>query len=337
MAANENAAAGYEPVRRQNSITHTSNYTPRLTCSEVERLFGDAMRNAGVTTDAKIIADGDLHRVYVEGDKPLSRNGWYTLHGDSIPAGAFGNWKTGMCATWRAEIGRELSLVEQRQHAERMAKIKRQRDEETKARHKAASDKAVKLWSEARQSDADHPYLVAKSVNAYGIRQLGGKLLVPLRDTDGHLHGLQWIAADGTKLFGAGTAKTGHYHVIGAAPGDVLAICEGYATGATVHAATGWPVAVAIDAGNLKPVALALRQKYPDLLLLICADNDRNTEGNPGMSRAREAAAVVGGIVIAPAFTAAKQGTDWNDHAAAFGIDATARQLLGVLEVLHVA
>lgn len=226
MTANEYAVTGCEPVRRQNSITHTSNYTPRLTCSEVERLFGDAMRKAGVTTEAKIIADGDLHRVHVEGDKPLSRNGWFTLHADGIPAGAFGNWKTGMCATWRADLGRELSRDEQRQHLERMARIKRQRDEETKARHKAASDKAVKLWSEARQSDADHPYLVAKSVNAYGIRQLGGKLLVPLRDTDGHLHGLQWIAADGTKLFGAGTAKAGHYHAVGEAPGDVLAICE---------------------------------------------------------------------------------------------------------------
>lgn len=308
-----------------------------LTICEIEAQFIEAMRSAGITTDAKIIADGNLHRVRIEGDKRLARSGWYTLHTDGIPAGAFGNWKAGLHSSWRADIVRELSRDEVRRHRERMADIKRQREEEAQARYKAASDKAVRLWSEARQPEADHPYLVAKEVNAYGIRQLGGKLLVPLRDTEGALHGLQYIAADGSKMFGTGTAKAGHYHAIGAAPGDVLAICEGYATGATIHAATGWPVAVAIDAGNLKPVALALRSKYPDVLPVICADNDRNTDGNPGLTKGREAAAGVGGIVIAPAFTAQKHGTDWNDHAAVFGFDATARQLLGVLGVLHVA
>lgn len=321
----------------KGSTTTTSNYTRALTPHEVELQFTAAMRAAGLQTDAKIHADGALHRFHVEGDKRLSRNGWYTLYADGIPAGAFGNWKVGLQSTWRADIGPQLNREEERQHRERIASIKRQRDEETGARHKAAQVSALTVWNQATQPAVDHPYLATKNVAAYGIRQLGDRLLIPVRDTSGTLHGLQFIPPVEDKKFGYGTAKLAHYHAIGAAPADVLALAEGYATGATIHAATGWPVAVAFDAGNLKPVSRALREKYPAILLLICADNDRNTEGNPGMSKARDAAAAVGGIVIAPAFAADCNGTDWNDHAKVYGIDATARQLLGVLEVLHVA
>ena len=56
-------------------------------------------------------------------------------------------------------------------------------------------------------------------------------------------------------------------------------------------------MAVAFDAGNLEPVALALRAKFPHIEITLCADNDMNTPGNPGLSRAREAAAAVGGLL----------------------------------------
>lgn len=85
-------------------------------------------------------------------------------------------------------------------------------------------------------------------------------------------------------------------------PRAPLCICEGYATAASIYKATGWAVAVAFDAGNLTPVAKALHEKYPDQKIIVCADNDIKTLGNPGVARAREAAAAVGALVAIPAF-----------------------------------
>ena len=97
--------------------------------------------------------------------------------------------------------------------------------------------------------------------------------------------------------------------------GSTLLICEGYATGATLHESTGHAVAVAFNAGNLKPVAMALRDRYPDFRLILAADNDRHTPGNPGLTKANEAALVVGGLVAAPEFDDDEPGSDWNDWA----------------------
>ena len=44
-------------------------------------------------------------------------------------------------------------------------------------------------------------------------------------------------------------------------------------------------------------LAQALRRKFPDAEILVCADNDTETPGNPGLTRAREAAAAVGGLI----------------------------------------
>lgn len=67
--------------------------------------------------------------------------------------------------------------------------------------------------------------------------------------------------ADGTdKLFLKGGRKSGLWHWCGDPAGaSVLLIAEGYATAASLHQATGRPVAVAFDAGNLAHVAKALR------------------------------------------------------------------------------
>jgi len=48
---------------------------------------------------------------------------------------------------------------------------------------------------------------------------------------------------------------------------------------------------------NLKAVAEALRAKYPDIEIIISADDDYVTEGNPGITKATEAARAVNGEV----------------------------------------
>ena len=159
-------------------------------------------------------------------------------------------------------------------------------------------------------------------------------MLVPLRDTAGKLHSLQTITPDGEKRF-KGRMK-GCYHAIGSKPDDMLVIAEGYATGASIHEATGWPVAVAFNAGNLGPVAMALHKAYPALTLVMAADDDHHqTEGNPGLTAARQAALAVGGFVVAPQFPADRppKATDFNDLAAIAGLSAV-RTCFFEIEVL---
>ena len=68
-------------------------------------------------------------------------------------------------------------------------------------------------------------------------------------------------------------AKQGKFHLIGA-PQWIVLLAEGYATAASAHMATGYPVAVAFDAGNIPVVASALRKRYRGVRILILADDD---------------------------------------------------------------
>ncbi|NKF23065.1 DUF927 domain-containing protein [Solimonas marina] len=322
---------------RVTSMTTRPMTDRSLSLGEIVDQFIGAMCSAGVVlSDRSVVtADGALHRFHVEGDKRGSRNGWFVLYGDGLPAGEFGSWRDGGTShTWHANIGRELSTTEREQLRKRMEAARAERAAALEAERAKAKAKAAKLWEQANpRVSAKHQYLMDKGVRAFGIRQLREQLLIPLRDTAGELHGCQFIQPNGSKMFGTGTAKAGHYHGIGKPTADgVLGIVEGYATGATVHALTGWPVAVAFDAGNLRPVAEALRAKFPAARLVILADNDHGSSVNAGLTKGREAAAAVDGLLLFPAFEPGESGTDWNDYAAACGAGAAREALLRGVE-----
>jgi putative DNA primase/helicase len=140
----------------------------------------------------------------------------------------------------------------------------------------------------------------------------------------GELHSLQFIGPDGGKRFLTGGRVAGCYFSIGSTQGAAaLCIAEGFATGATIHQA-GHPVAVAFNAGNLKAVAQAMRDRFPALPLIVCADDDDATDGNPGLTKACEAARAVGGLLAVPDFGPERPAgaTDFNDLAAVRGMEA---------------
>lgn len=265
----------------------------------VEAEFLDQMRAAGITPlRFDPVADGRIHRFRIEGDKAGSRNGWCVLYQDH---GAFGSWKTGEQHTWRAESDHTLTAAELAERRRQIDATRRQRAEDEFSTREAARDKANRLWALAKPADAAHPYLVRKQVKAWGVRQLRTSLLIPARDAHGELHTLQFIDQDGGKRFLTGGRIRGCYCAIGR-PADTLLLAEGYATAATLYEATGRATACAFNAGNLLPVALEMRAKFPDLNIIVCADDDRHTPGNPGLTKAKEAAAAVNGRVAAPKF-----------------------------------
>ncbi len=171
--------------------------------------------------------------------------------------------------------------------------------EEARRRAEAKSRAAI-IWKIARPVEL-HPYLAKKRVKAHRIRQYKGCLVIPLRNTAGFIRSLQFIDGEGRKRFLSGGAISGNYHSIGKYEGT-LCIGEGYATCATVHEATGHATAVSFFSNNLKPVAIGLRRKFPDAKIIVCADNDRFTPGNPGVTKACEAARAVQGLLAVPRF-----------------------------------
>lgn len=295
---------------------------------EIEETFKQAMQAAGIETDAAIIADGTLHRFYVVGDRSGSKNGWYVLHADDPASGQFGCFKRGISETWSAKAYKTLTPEEKTRYTAKMEAARRQRDEETAKLQAECRAWCAERWKQGKEATNAHPYLKRKGVHAYGLRLLRDALMVPLYDTARTIHGMQFIGADGEKKFKVGTAKQGHYFPIGKPKGKTLLVCEGYATGASLHEATGEAVAVAFDAGNLKPVAEALRQKYPDFRLIICADNDQWGDSNTGVIKATEAALAVSGMLtIANIQDTADKPTDFNDLHRAEGIEAVRRQV----------
>ena len=200
-----------------------------------------------------------------------------------------------------------------------------------------AAIRAARIWASALPAQADNRYLATKQVLPLALRMdARGHLVVPLQDIDGQLHSVETIAPDGAKRYLAGGAKRGHFCVVGAEPAPLaeptgsLLICEGWATGASLHMATGHSVIAAMDAGNLLPVAEALRGRFPDADLVLVADNDTkpDRDTNPGVEAARKAALAVDARLAVP-----ETPGDANDLFCAEGPAAVAALIAGAAKI----
>lgn len=311
---------------------------------------------SGQGVEFGLTRNGKPHRFHVEGDTRGTLNGWYVLFGDNIPAGEFGSWKSGVRTTWCAKDHQELSDDERQQIATRMAEAKAAREAEQREREGAAAKAANLLWEESEPATDAHPYLVRKGVRSYGLRigrwqkeddtgrvwlDVPGALLVPIMLTSGKIVSMQGIFPDSAnpinrdKDFMRDGRKRGGFFMIGTPPrdGETIVIAEGYATGATIHDATGWCVAVAFDAGNMVAVAEDLRALLPGVNFVIAADNDRWSKmgeiENPGVHFAERAAFAVRGRLVVPQFADLDdRPTDFNDLQQREGIDVVQRQIL---------
>lgn len=233
----------------------------------------------------------------------------------------------------------------------------------------AAARLSNELWNEAEPVEGRaHPYLRRKNVGAHGLRVgrwplfkkdsrevyrwLENVLLVPISGKDGKITSLQGIFArkpegwDTDRSYMKDGDKAGKWHMIGAPKaGASIVVCEGYATGATIHEATGWCVVVAFDAGSLLTVAETLSEALPGHPFIIAGDNDRWSRAgkieNPGRHFATEAGRVINARSVLPQFTdeqvaawreANGKGedagpTDFNDLAALAGAAEVVTQL----------
>lgn len=226
------------------------------------------------------------------------------------------------------------SQVRQQQAAEQ---------ELAKARREARSE-AIKIWNNGNV-EGTHEYLQHKQIMGLCGAKIhhnfdGEKLLImPIIDVDGRIHGLQKIDEAGKKRFIKGQSNKGHFIEVPcytpARSAAEVYVCEGFATGCSIHMATGKPVVCAMNAGNLSAVCWALKQKYPTIKIIIAADNDRKDKTcNIGKEKAYAAAQEIGAKLVFPVFQSNNEDlSDFNDVHVNSGLGEVANQLKNYEEI----
>lgn len=248
----------------------------------------------GFGLQVKHLETGKIVRCRVDGDR--EKRGWYRLHeitlpgGDIALVGSYGIWYGDDNNVQKIELDSKLSksLSDEQKAAikQRIADDKKRSDQERKRKAQQSAAKASAAWRKL-QTDGDCDYLSRKGVSAHGVKFTEkGAMAVPMLDVLGRIHGLQFILdkskqkdliekykGKDKQFWPVSVGKKGHFHLIGS-PTTLLLVAEGYATAASIHEATGFPVAIAFDAGNLQPVAQVLKKHYRNVQILICADDD---------------------------------------------------------------
>jgi len=301
--------------------------------------FQEALRGAGLVLNALPEMDGKIHRVPVQDDKPGERSGAYSGFLDGHPAGFIQNFKTGLKTNWKSQsVPAHLTDTERAALTAEAANRRLAREAEQGRQYETTAQEVAAYWETCHPATAAHPYLAQKGVQPHGIRENDkGNLVIPLTDSAGRLWSLQNVTPEGDKSFWKGAKVVGNHHLLGTLhPERPLLITEGFATGATLHEASGLPVAVAFSGRNLAAVAQQYRQAHPTLSLVIAGDNDHTREQanktNTGSMLAENAAALVGGVTLLPSFTPNQPGSDWNDWAKLNGTQTLAQTLPKQLE-----
>ncbi len=289
--------------------------------------FSKALHSYGLVENS-VIADGNWQRVAVNSDKNGKKSGSYWL--DPLTGiGFIQNFKTGESVTWHSK--NQASYKTQPSKA-LVLNLHLAKEQELRKRYEQVARYCAALWQILEPVNGqNHPYLANKNVSSHELKTTkDGRLAVPLRDIDNKIWTLQFIGD--SKRFVKGGKKSGCFYMLGDIENtNKLYIAEGYATAATIYELTKTPVAVAFDAGNLMPVASALKKRYPSLDIIIAADNDHGLAKNVGVLKAEKAALAVAGRVIVPQFNKlkAQTGTDFNDLYLIMGSKDTHQQLMG--------
>ena len=279
------------------------------------------MAACGLLIDGLRVGTARPVRCKVDGER--GSKGWYWLSefplddGAIIITGAFGIWQGSdnghtaimmpericeSCGTAMPRVKKicpnckskdlrahEISKDDRAAMRKKLMERKRASEAELKRKQQRAAREASQKWR-ALDKDGASGYLDRKQVKPFGVRFTGdGALVVPMMDTSGSLHGLQFILdksnpdhqprikkmGTGKRFWPTGLAMNGHFCILGEPDhtGTML-ITEGYATGASLHMATGLPVFVVFSANNIIPVLQTLEDHYSKARFLICADDD---------------------------------------------------------------
>lgn len=288
--------------------------------------FRDAIRAAGLNPPMDITS-GKFHR-FPGADKNDGNTAGWCLIFDNHQGGCFGDWSTGLSENWQIKREQPFSPDEQVEFNKKVSEAKKAQETERQAKYTEAAKTALNIWNESSELFADqHQYALQKRIMTYGARLNKENLIIPIYWKEA-ISSLQFISSNGSKYFLSNGKISGAYYTIGVIDSEKpICIAEGFATAASIYEATSYAVIVAFNANNLKPVALEIREKFPQALIIICADDDIKTKGNPGMSSAKLAASISNAKIAIPTFgeDRACNASDFNDMAILSGLEAVKR------------
>ncbi|WP_371011432.1 LPD7 domain-containing protein [Escherichia coli] len=308
--------------------------------------FAQVLENAGLVLKELPAMDGKIHRVPTTGDKNGQKSGAYRGFLDGRPAGWYRDYRSAddSPVNWtfsggeqtdpRARLHLKAHSLQRREDAERELKAQYNRQA-------AYARRYVNKWPQATA----HEYLTRKGIQAAPGVRINDKneLVIPFRNRNGAIRSYQRIPVTGGKdaRILKDSEKTGNWFALGTPRnGQPVLFAEGYATAASLHEATGLPVLMTVDAGNMIAVAEDARQKWKQSPFIFCADNDHARQVNKGIVSATKAAELTGGSVIFPAFTDAEKAqglTDFNDLDASRGRAAFQHVINAQLEHIGVS
>ncbi|WP_117144114.1 LPD7 domain-containing protein [Pseudomonas coronafaciens] len=291
--------------------------------------FLDVLTQGGLVIKGMPVMDGKRHSVATVENKNGKKSGVYAGFLDRRPGGWYINYhKSDEVVKWSSSGGEADPVA--RVHIRAAAKQSQEDSNRERAENYARQTRIAKrLYDRLPPADPAHPYLVRKGITPTPeIRQTrNGALVVPFFSAQGDFKTLQYIPETGDKRLFKGGPKKEHFLVVGGplVAGQPICYAEGYATARSVNLATGRPVVMTIDAGNMVDVAKIFHQKYPGSPHLLMADFDHAKKENKGLIMATRAAEAVGGHVAYPVFNESEiaQGfTDFNDLHQSRGLDA---------------
>lgn len=271
--------------------------------------------------------DNKRHDYQLATDKPGKKKGFYKLkiEGD-FGFGFFGDYRQGEAIAWHAKTDKKITDKERREYAKRAAEERIKAEQEQLAIWKAKAAEAREHILFLSDCPDNHPYLVKKGIRSHGLLLSGDQAIMPIGNTEG-VWSYQAISPDGSKKFPYQSRKSGLYFKINGS--GRVALCEGYATAASIHEATGCTAYAALDAGNLVIVAPEIRKLHPDAEIIICADNDAftkkpdGTPTNPGLIKGKQAAIEINALFTYPEFNDnVNKFTDFNDLHQSEGLQA---------------
>jgi putative DNA primase/helicase len=270
----------------------------------------------------EVIPDGVLRRCGTAA-KPRSKNGWYILHNDPI-AGAYGDWATGLQKTW--SNGSILSEADRQRLQDEIDRQKAAREKERQAGYAKRAEEARAYMAGLPDATGDVKYLAKKGLEPCpGLKADGDTLVVPVLNPDDHLPMSYQTILPGRKPLEKknlpGGRMAGGYFPIPGSKDAPVCICEGISTGLSIHLATGYTVLCAFSASNLAAVAKMARKQYVSREIIVCADNDGGTDGNPGVRAATAAAEAIGAKLAIPPADGDAVSVDFDDLRRARGID----------------
>jgi len=268
----------------------------------------------------QIKPDAGLIRFKTPQDKGRNKSGYYSFFSDGVYAASWGDWKSGKSGTWSLkQDSKPLTAEEKRQFAQKLEREKLKREAEQKRIHAKARRLANAIWTKGKPADKDHPYLVKKHCQGlakYLMEDAKGNLLIPIYNKK-RLVSIQFVNKNGGKWFLKGSELKGSYYKFpdNNKPFDTVYLAEGVVTGWTIKTLMKAPVFCSLTAGNMKSVALQIREVFKDEKIIICCDNDVREKAdmpNTGLIAANDAANAVNGLVSIPSMPDGSK-CDFND------------------------